>query len=473
MKINLPLVLCVLVFGVLITYRSFVIPITHDEASSWLNYHTTPIWSCFFDPKCWGTANNHWLNTLLFQWSEFFFGNDPWALRLPNVLAGWGYLAGAALLCSRYIKTFVLQVLGFLLLCSHVYLLDFFSLARGYGIMTCGVMWGMYALIRYTELWNIRSLLICITSVFLAILGNFTAILAYASLGLVWLILVFVKRKTNLLFRHGAYWAMSAVVLFLLLRLPVQTLSASGEFTQGAANVYETGVNLMQSIMYGRNYIGPSTPQVLLVFFLLLILVFLVRVQLRKPSDNRPFIIVTTLLFANILMIVLQQLITGSHTPVGRKSIYLIPLIFGAVSLGFACTGNNRMKLLGAGVIIVLLVFHTSRVLDFRSVREWYYDAYYPELLSTILPGGAGTDSVHLATSWIFYPALNFYKETVPLPFSDLPYQRPLVIDTSKQYYFVETPDSTGFYERGFHHQKSIGPFFLFKNSRPGVFDAD
>ncbi len=470
MKINWPLALCVLIFGTLITYRSFVIPITHDEASSWLNYHTTAIWSCFFDPMCWGTANNHWLNTLLFQWCESVFGNDPWALRIPNVVAGWGYLFCAALLCSRFMKTFVLQVLGFLMLCGHVYLLDFFSLARGYGLMTCGVIWGMYALLRYTEQWNIRFLLLCIVSLCLAILGNFTAILAYLSVGLVWLIQIIIKRKTTLLFRHGAYWAMSAVVLMLLLRVPILTLSVYGEFTQGAANVYETGVNLMQTTMYGRNYLGPLTPQVLLVFFLLLILVFLVQVQLRKPSDSRPFIIVATLLFANILMIVLQQLITGSHTPIGRKSIYLIPLLFGAVSLGFACTGNHRIRLLGAGVIIILLVVHTSRVLEFRFVREWYYDAYYPELLSTILPEGAKSDSVHLATSWIFYPALNFYKETVPLPFSDLPYQRPLVVDSTKQYYYVEQPDTNGMHQHGFHYEKSIGPFFLFKNSRQSVF---
>lgn len=457
--------LCVLIFGTLITYRAFVIPMTHDEASSWLNYHTTPIWSCFSDPKCWGTANNHWLNTLLFQWCESLFGNDPWALRIPNVLAGWGYLLCAALLCSRYMKTFILQLLGFLLLCGHVYLLDFFSLARGYGIMTCGVIWGMYALIRYAERWSVRWLLVCITSLFLAILGNFTALLAYLSVGLVWLIQMVVTRKTNLLLRHGLYWAISALVLFLLLRLPVRTLSASGEFTQGAEDVYHTGVNLMHVIMYGHKYIGPLTSQVLLVFFLLLVLVFLVQVLLRKPSDSRPFVLVTTLLFANILMIVLQQLFTGSHTPISRKSIYLIPILFGAVSLGFACTGHHRLRFFGAGVIIVLLLIHTSRVLEIRHVREWYYDAYYPELLSTILPEGSKSDSVHLATSWVFYPALNFYKETVPLPFSDLPYQRPLIIDTSKQYYYVELPDTTGMYQHGFHYQKSIGPFFLFKNT--------
>ncbi len=473
MKIKLPLALCVLFLGTLITYRAFVIPMTHDEASSWLNYHNTPIWSCFSDPKCWGTANNHWLNTLLFQWCESLFGNDPWALRIPNIVSGWGYLICASLLCSRYIKTFVLQLLGFLLLSGHVYLLDFFSLARGYGIMTCGVIWGMYSLIRYTEQWSVRWLLICIGSVFLAILGNFTAILAYLSVGLVWLVYVVASRKTILLLRHGIYWAISAIILFLLLRLPVSILSSSGEFTQGANNVYETGVNLMQVILYGHTYFEVLTPPVLLVFFLLLILVFLVQVSLRKPSDSSPFVLVTTLLFANILMIVLQQFLTGSHTPVSRKSIYLIPLLFSAVSLGFACTGHRRLRLVGAGVIIILLIMHSSRVLEFRHVREWYYDAYYPELLSVILPEGAQSDSVHLATSWIFYPALNFYKETVPLPFSDLPYQRPLVVDSTKQYYYVEQPDSNGMYQHGFHYAKSIGPFFLFKNSRQAVFPEE
>lgn len=446
---------------------------THDEASSWLNYHNTPIWSCFFDPRCWGTANNHWLNTLLFQWSAAIFGPETWALRLPNVIAGWAYLFCAYLLCNRYIKTLPLQLLGFMLLCGHVYLLDFFSLARGYGLMTSGVMWAVYSLLRYREVYDNKWLGICLASLLLSVLGNFTGLLAYLSVGIVWLIQVVYSKKYDLLIRHGLVWVLSALILFFLLRLPIQTLSAAGEFTQGADNAYQTGVDLMRSISYGQNYLGPSSVIYFLFFFLGLIVLFLFGAYRKRSSDDRAFLLVSTLLFVSILVIIVQQLLTGSHTPVGRKSIYLVPIFFSAVALGFTVVGNRRMAL-GIGSVLLLLVsVHFLQKFPMERTREWYYDAYYPELMSVILPEGKNNDSVRLSTSWIFYPALNFYKETVPLPFDDLPYQRPLVIDSSRQYYYVEGADTTGMDAHGYHLHKNIGPYFLYKNERANLFPSN
>ena len=98
-----------------------------------------------------------------------------------------------------------------------------------------------------------------------------------------------------------------------------------------------------------------------------------------------------------------------------------------------------------------------------RSCREWYYDKHYPELFSEILPDGPGSDSVRLGSTWIFVPALVFYQKTEPLPLAGLNYERPIVIDSTMDYYYLEPPDTVGMFQAGFEIEKMIGPFFLFK----------
>ncbi|MEO6131408.1 MAG: hypothetical protein ABIQ02_06140, partial [Saprospiraceae bacterium] len=83
---------------------------------------------------------------------------------------------------------------------------------------------------------------------------------------------------------------------------------------------------------------------------------------------------------------------------------------------------------------------------------------------SVILPEGPASDSVYLSSSWIFNPSLSFYQKTIPLPIGGLPYQRPLQIDTSMQYYYVETGDTSGMSMKGFVLDKKIGFFLLMRN---------
>src|SRR5687768_15481954 len=124
------LILACSLFSMLVMYRAFAIPFTHDEATTWNYLRYTDVVGCFFNPVCWGSANHHWLNTVLLQLSATIGGDSPGVLRMPNVLAGWLYFLVAALISYRYLKNTWAQLLGFLLMTAHVYLLDFFSLAR-------------------------------------------------------------------------------------------------------------------------------------------------------------------------------------------------------------------------------------------------------------------------------------------------------------------------------------------------------
>lgn len=448
----------------LVAYRAVVMPVTHDEASTWLNYRHYNLWLCLSDYWCWHTANNHWLNTLLMQWSGGLFGEVAWALRLPNVLAGGLYFLAAAHICFRYVPSPVLRVSGFLLLCAHLYLLDFFSLFRGYGLMVSFTLWAIYCFLRYSEGYSFRWLLCVVMAMVLSVFSNFTALLPFVSFGVAWLFLLLINKQYFLILKHGAVWVVTVLIFIFLLAYPIRLLNSSGEFEWGSEGLTAMMTDLMNNLLYGRSYFGTQSATYLVwlvvVTSALLGILALVKKLIHSKSQ---LLISLVLLFINLVLVVLHQKLTGSQAPIGRKSIYLIPFLFVPLVLGFNLITTKRVSVPLGFLLSGLLLYHTYRVCSPASCREWYYDAYYPELFSALLPAVSPGDSLSLGSSWIFNPSLSFYQKTKSLPIGGLVYQKPLVIDSTMQYYFVEASDTLGMHIHGYGPVNNIGPFFLFK----------
>jgi uncharacterized membrane protein len=95
------------------------------------------------------SANNHLLNTWLMKCSVNLFGESEFALRLPNVLAaGVYFFASGALLEKLFEKRWQI-VLAFLVLTLNPFILDFFCVARGYGISLAMMMCGLLQITKY------------------------------------------------------------------------------------------------------------------------------------------------------------------------------------------------------------------------------------------------------------------------------------------------------------------------------------
>jgi len=186
--------------------------------------------------------------------------------------------------------------------------------------------------------------------------------------------------------------------------------------------------------------------------------------SMRSSGANPPVLFTGLLVALNIAAVVCQHAVTGALAPTGRRAIYLFPFVFGFLAVGVMMIRGTRQARAVGTLLSAVLVLHFAWTLSLKSCREWYYDAYYPELFSTLFPTGSHSDGVRLNSSWIFNPALRYYQMTVPLPISGLAYQKVLEIDPTIQYYFVERRDSLAMQKNGFALEKKIGPFFLYKN---------
>lgn len=461
MKRLWPLLTGMVLLDVFIIRRAILVPITHDEASTWLNFRHFNMWSCATEYYCWMTANNHWLNTILLQGSANLFGEAPWALRLPNVIAGMLYTLGAVLFVQRYISSTSLRVAGFLLLTAHVYLLDFFSLARGYGLLSCAVLWSVLLLLRYVETFRWSYLAGVVTIMMLGVLSNFTGLLPMAALGATWMSWVLLQKKYALLYRHGWMWLLALLILYPLLEYPIRMLADSGEFLFGSRNLIEMTKDLAGSLMYGATYFGEGTSS--LMGWLLvggLCGMGLLVVIKRRVASGALKIAMLVLIF-NLAVIVALQVLTGALAPIGRKSIYLIPIFFLVFALGLNFIRHQLTQRIAGVIIPVFIVYHFSFAAPWPYVREWYYDAYYPQLFKVMMPDG---DSVRLGSSWIFNPALQYYRSAQSMPLAGLEYQKNIVVDSTMQYYYLESTDTTQMRDHGFVRIPYDGPFYLYRN---------
>lgn len=124
--------------------RAVRVPLTYDEAATYLRYIPNGWLSVFnFD-----VATNHFLNTLLTKVSYLVGGDRELVLRMPN-LVGYGMYLCFAVLILRGLTHRVIAFAGFLLLNLNPYLLDYFSLSRGYGLSLGFLMGALYFLLKF------------------------------------------------------------------------------------------------------------------------------------------------------------------------------------------------------------------------------------------------------------------------------------------------------------------------------------
>ena len=120
------------VFLSLSIYKAAHTPFTHDESFTYLSYVKKSVIGIVTmeEPV---SANNHILNSIGMKVIDKLMAPTPFNLRLPNIFGHLLYIIFSALIINTY-KNSYFKVIAFVLLNSNIYLIDLFSLARGYGL---------------------------------------------------------------------------------------------------------------------------------------------------------------------------------------------------------------------------------------------------------------------------------------------------------------------------------------------------
>lgn len=106
-------------------------PMRHDEAFTFTNYASKPLWVALSN---YSFPNNHLFHTLCVHMSYLIFGNQLWAIRLPAFLSGLFLLPLSYVLVRKLYNQHVALTTTALIAVSSV-LIEYGTNARGYALI--------------------------------------------------------------------------------------------------------------------------------------------------------------------------------------------------------------------------------------------------------------------------------------------------------------------------------------------------
>ncbi len=165
--------------------RAAKVSLTFDEAATYLRHISSDLLSVFN----FTVATNHLLNTLLSRVFSFVGGESELVLRFPNLI-GYGLYLFFSFLILKKLTNRTVALGGFLLLNLNPYVLDYFSLSRGYGLSLGFLMGAVFFFLSFLERSDnrtadeLRHLYYSLLMASGAVLSNFALLNFYLALAL-------------------------------------------------------------------------------------------------------------------------------------------------------------------------------------------------------------------------------------------------------------------------------------------------
>ena len=169
---NITLALVGLFLLFLIIKKAIFIPFTHDEVSTVSYFSKMGLWAIvsYQDP----IPNNHILNTLLIKLFNGIFGESPFIARLPNVLSFVLYFLVILKIAKELLQDNFVRIAAVALFTLNPYLVDFFSLARGYSLSVALETTSIWFFLLTINKFHYRNSILALTFGALAVYANFT-----------------------------------------------------------------------------------------------------------------------------------------------------------------------------------------------------------------------------------------------------------------------------------------------------------
>lgn len=385
------------------------------------------------------TANDHLLNTAMMRVCSKIFGSSEWSLRLPNVLAFILYFYACYKIFNQR-KSIPLSVLGLTLVIFNPYLLDFFSLARGYGLSLGFGMASIYFMFRNDESStaknHINNTFLCLVFSMLAAFSNYSALNLNLSL-MVLLIteLLILKRDKTVKFSNPdrillflIFACNIAGALFLTNKLLI--LDELGQLYAGGKNNFidDTISVLIHRSLYFNYYGELAWKRILQLILFLYSLNLIIQISAKKYTLLSRITILLTLMISASVM---QHYIFGTLYPSERTSLLFIPL-FGLLVYFMVCETTLLFKPLYAGLISTCimvglalpLLYNFNKSINLKYTHEWIYDSNSKQVIQDIesdyIKHKTCGPRVRLQTSWGLEPALTYYKITRSMEYLDI-----------------------------------------------------
>lgn len=449
-------------FVIYLCLRITGIPITHDEAGTILNFSTQPVWDIvtFKDP----VPNNHILHTLLVKACTWIFGYGEFACRLPNLVGGIMYwIFGSLVLLKITGQSWGWTLVGLTFLIANPYLIEFFGLARGYGLSIAWMMLSLCLLIRVPGK-HLNASLVCAA---IAVYINLTLLHFFIPL----FILVLALQINRTGGRLGTNLGIPVLVFILLLScigLPVARMVKTDQFQfWGTSGFYtDTYMPLLKSSLLGKHYFGDATVQIMAwVVGIVTLLVGYGLIRLLVRTKWSAILLAEFqlgyLFIATIVYNLLQNLVFKIPFLNARTALLFYPLfVLAAFSMFIRINMNRKWKVALILPVLALALWHIRTGYNLHSSYEWWFDGDNKKVMKAIVedkPDHPAEGKPVLKCNWIFQPSLTYYskvyyKEVVSPP----PYSKTVDTSSLADYYYITSEDKNDWFDRNYTVLKSF-----------------
>jgi len=441
---------------VYVVYRAYSVGVTYDESWTIRLFVDLPFMDALNCSPC--DANNHILNTLLIK-LMFVFGDDSLFLaRTPNMLAFLLYGYFTYRICNQYLS-FRFGIIAFLIILCNPFVLDFFSLARGYGLAMGFQMMSIYYFVSFFKSLKTKHAIFSLVSGVFAVLSSFS-FLNY------WLVIAFVILIYSIVFSSkfklkqilGSVFLI-ALFLIALIYEPIRKMLINGNFYYGGDTGFfsDTLVSLTKYSMYSPN----ETPLVfgVLIGFLFVLFLSVIFSFFQNKNVVDPKSLFLLVLILCVFAIISQFYLFGTPFVIDRSALFFYPLFVFLLCFALYDLQKYWLSTVLAGVItLVVLVNFTFHANTYKTAT-WYFDAHTIGVLAFLNnKGKLKGEVIKLDYSWPFGGAILYYTQRKKYDYLELikdPWNREVFNKEADYYLFLNQNLERVGYE--IEHQKIVG----------------
>lgn len=360
MKQNLWIVwgLFIALFSYLVL-RSVYVPISHDEVGTFYYYIQTGI---YLPPDAHWDANNHILNSFLSHLSYKWFGNEPWILRLPNVLSYIIYFWSAWGI-AKNLKTPSLKWGVFLSIVMTHYIFDYFGETRGYGLSMAFLLlalWLLQNFLKNRSHWNIIGVVL---SLFIATSANLT-LLAPSFLIIAYSIFVLFLGKEISISRSIQFLGTTAISYLLfwpLISFSLNLKERGALYYGGKSGFWDYTGNTLSELITG--YYSPIMAIFYsIIFFALIRAAFYLLFKVHQKKFLYYFstnsFLFTYILGGSVMAIFAIRYLLDVNFPEDRAAIYLFLFLVLAIAFVVDEIQVINKKITYLGLILFYIPIH-------------------------------------------------------------------------------------------------------------------
>ncbi|MFP4023973.1 MAG: hypothetical protein ACLFVR_05555 [Thiohalospira sp.] len=416
----------------LLTYssvRAGMLSFTHDESLTCLWYTPKNFMQIvnYHSP----TANNHILNTLLIKYITHLLPEKEIFLRLPNLLAHATYIFFSVLILKQFRNPLII-IGGFILINFNPYMLDFFSLARGYGLALTFMLLSIYCFFSYLRSGLKRYVYWYYIFAAFSVLSNFVYLHYFVTAIVVFNILYinelrFKKISVRGIIENNIPTLIVGILLTIILFEPIRKLNKFDElYGQGQKGFFnDTIISFVNGTNYGQTY---GAPYIKILAIGLLLMVALICISVMAELTQKQFKIKnsTQTIFLLFLILpaissIMQHYLLNDQFLTYRLTLLFVPLLGLSIVSFFNFLITSKYKIPTSVLLILIstsMFFHTINAANFKYFSEWKYDANTKNMileLEKIVPDKIKNQKVKLGINWLFEPTINFYQQTMNL----------------------------------------------------------